>query len=120
MNVKVYSAWKLKLYLAAVTAICLALCCALPAHAQSDDQRPSQESVTQPNSLKLPSDQHYKPRTADESEFDNSHDPFAQHWQDSEPPYEYEDTEFGNLLYNEAISLTLATSTSFAFNCKLI
>ena len=44
----------------------------------------------------------YRLKGSSESEFDNSHDPLAEHWIDSKPASEYEDTEFGEQIYNEA------------------
>ena len=41
----------------------------------------------------------YKSRNANDSEFDNPNDGFVTSWRDAEP--EYEDTEFGELMYNE-------------------
>ena len=48
----------------------------------------------------------YLPRTEEQSEFDNQSQSFVKSWQDSVPQDQYEDTDFGGLIYNEASTPT--------------
>ena len=75
----------------------LALIISAPALSQS-----ALESTTKPSIKSLSVGENtYRARLKGESEFDNRHDPFAKDWKEGLPPAEYEDTEFGELLYNE-------------------
>ncbi|WP_113955025.1 hypothetical protein [Arenicella xantha] len=51
-------------------------------------------------------DDGYKVKPIEESEFDNDSDYFVKGWQQSVPRQDYEDTEFGALMYNEASTPT--------------
>ncbi len=48
----------------------------------------------------------YKPRGDGESEFDNRSASYVRDWRDALPREQYEDTEFGGLMYNEASTPT--------------
>lgn len=48
----------------------------------------------------------YKVKPAEESEFDNDSEYYVKGWQQAIPQQDYEDTEFGSLMYNEASTPT--------------
>jgi len=48
----------------------------------------------------------YKPLGNGESEFDNQSGSYVKNWRDAVPQEDYEDTEFGGLMYNEASTPT--------------
>ncbi len=48
----------------------------------------------------------YKPRGEGESEFDNRSEAYVKDWREGLPREQYEDTEFGGLMYNEASTPT--------------
>lgn len=63
-------------------------------------------AVAQSDSVSSQGSSFYKPRGDRESEFDNRSESYVKDWRDGLPREQYEDTEFGGLMYNEASTPT--------------
>lgn len=69
-------------------------------------QSPTSESQVSRSGNQTSAANVYRPRDVDESEFDNLSEAYVKDWREAMPVDEYDDTEFGDLLYNEASTPT--------------